>query len=121
MIRIIGRRIIIPKGDTGFFYLPKHASCENGDVAVFSVKDKLTRKTVIEKIIDVSGNELLIEFKKEDTEKLEAGTYFWDIKLYSKPIYDEDGLLIDAAEINSYYSAFEEPLLIIKEVAKNYE
>ena len=44
-----------------------------------------------------------------------------DIKIYNDPIYDEDGVLIDAAEINSYYSAFEEPLLIIKEVAKNYE
>ena len=87
MIRIIGRRLIIPKGDTGFFSLPNYALCQEGDVAVFSVKDKLTRKTIIEKIIDASG----------------------------------DGLLIDAAEINSYYSAFEEPLLIIKEVAKNYE
>lgn len=121
MIRIIGRRLIIPKGDTGFFSLPNYVLCQEGDVAVFSVKDKLTRKTIIEKIIDASGDGLLIEFEKEDTEKLEAGSYFWDIKLYLKPIYDEDGLLIDAAEINSYYSAFEEPLLIIKEVAKNYE
>ena len=121
MIRIIGRRLIIPKGDTGFFSLPNCGPHEEGDVAVFSAKDKLTRKTIIEKIIDASGDGLLIEFKKEDTASLEAGKYFWDIKLYKNPIYNEDGILIDAAEINSYYSAFEEPLLIIKEVAKNYE
>ena len=84
-------------------------------------KDICLRKTIIEKIVDASGDGLLIEFKKEDTAKLEAGKYFWDVKIYNDPIYDEDGILIDAAEINSYYSAFEEPLLIIKEVAKNYE
>ena len=54
MIRIIGRRLIIPKGDTGFFSLPNCALYQEGDVAVFSVKDKLTRKTIIEKIIDLS-------------------------------------------------------------------
>ena len=121
MIRIIGRRLIIPKGDTGFFSLPNFGVYVQKDIVVFSVTVPLTRKTIIEKIIDASGDGLLIEFEKEDTEKLAAGSYFWDIKLYLKPIYDEDGLLIDAAEINSYYSAFEEPLLIIKEVAKNYE
>lgn len=121
MIRIIGRRLIIPKGDTGFFSLPNCGVYDKKDIAVFSVKDPLTRKTIIEKIVDASGDGLLIEFKKEDTAKLEAGEYFWDVKIYNDPIYDEDGVLIDAAEINSYYSAFEEPLLIIKEVAKNYE
>ena len=44
----------------------------------------------------------------------------WDIKIYRRPIYDEDNYLIDALEVDSYYSAFEQPLLVIKEVARNY-
>ena len=52
MIRIIGRRLIIPKGDTGFFSLPNCGIYGEKDIAVFSVKDPLTRKTIIEKIID---------------------------------------------------------------------
>lgn len=119
MIRILGTRLLIPKGDTGFFSLPNKGIFSKGDIAIFSVKDFLTQKTIIEKTIDASTPYLLIELKKEDTNNLVAGKYLWDIKIYKSPIYDEDDLLIDALEINSYYSAFEQPLLIVKEVAKN--
>ena len=119
MIRIIGTRLIVPKGDTGFFTLPNCGIASQGDVAVFSVKDSLTRSTIIEKIIDASRSHLLIEFEHEDTMNLEAGKYTWDLKIYRRPEYDEDGVLIDAMEVDSYYSAFKQPLLIIKEVAKN--
>ena len=120
MIRIIGTRLIIPKGDTGFFVLPNRFLQENGNIAVFSVKDPLTQTTVIEKHIDASDSHLLVQIENEDTRSLPAGKYFWDIVFYHKPEYDEDGLLVDAMEINSYYSAYTQPLLIIKEVAKNY-
>lgn len=120
MIRILGTRLLIPKGDTGFFSLPNKGSFSDGDVATFSVKDPLTQTTVIEKIIDASSSYLLIEIEKEDTSKLNSGKYFWDIKIYRRPVYDEDNMLIDALEVDSYYSAFEQPLLIIKEVAKRY-
>ena len=120
MIRIIGTRLLIPKGDTGFFSLPNKGVFSEGDVAVFSVKDPLTQNTVIEKILDASSPFLLIEIEKEDTFDLTAGKYFWDIKIYRRPQYEEDNFLIDALEVDSYYSAFEQPLLIIKEVAKNY-
>ena len=120
MKRILGTRLLIPKGDTGFFYLPNKGIFSEGDVAVFSVKSFLTYETVIEKLIDASSPFLLIEIEKEDTELLDAGKYFWDVKIYRRPIYDEDDILIDALEIDSYYSAYEQPLLIIKEVSKNY-
>ena len=120
MIRIIGTRLLVPKGDTGFFSLPNRGPYSKGDVAVFSVKDPLTQTTVIEQLIDASTTYLIIELKKEDTSNLAAGKYTWDIKIYRHPIYDEDDCLIDAVEIDSYYSAFEQPLLIIKEVAKHY-
>ena len=119
MIRIIGTRLLLPKGDTGFFTLPTKGIFSEGDVAVFSVKDPLTRGTIIEKIIDASKPYLVVEIEHEDTSKLEAGKYNWDLKIYRRPEYDEDGILIDAMEIDSYYSAFKQPLLIIKEVAKS--
>lgn len=120
MMRLIGTRIVLPKGDTGFFSLPNKGFFSEGDVAVFSIKSFLTRETVVEKIIDASSAFLLIEIEKEDTINLEAGKYFWDVKIYRKPSYDEDDCLVDALEVDSYYSAFEQPLLIIKEVAKNH-
>lgn len=119
MIRIIGTRLLVPKGDTGFFTLPIRGVASEGDVAVFSVKDALTRSTIIEKIVDASRSHMVINFEHEDTAQIEAGTYYWDIKIYRRPQYDEDGILIDAMEIDSYYSAFKQPLLIIKEVAKS--
>ena len=119
MIRIIGTRVIVPKGDTGFFMLPVRGIRSEGDVAVFSVKDFLTRKTIIEKIVDASNTHIVIELEHEDTANIEAGKYTWDLKIYRHPEYDEDGILIDAMEIDSYYSAFKQPLLIIKEVAKS--
>ena len=120
MIRMIGTRLILPKGDTGFFMLPTKGQVDKGDIAVFSVKSPLTQKTVIEKYINASEEFLLIQLEKEDTCLLDAGKYFWDIKIYRSPSYDEDGILIDAVDIDSYYSAFLQPQLIIKEVAKNY-
>lgn len=119
MIRIIGTRLLVPKGDTGFFMLPTRGVASKGDVAIFSVKDPLTRTTIIEKIIDASQSHLVIQLEHEDTKDLDAGKYNWDLKIYRKPEYDEDGIIIDAMEIDSYYSAFKQPLLIIKEVAKS--
>lgn len=118
-MRMIGTRIILPKGDTGFFTLPTRGKVNKGDIAVFSVKNPLTQTTVLEKHFDASEDHLLIRFEHEDTKELNTGKYLWDIKIYRSPIYDEDGLLIDAIDIDSYYSAFSQPQLIIKEVAKN--
>ena len=120
MIRIIGTRLIVPKGDTGFFSLPNKGIFSEGDVAVFSVKDPLTQTTVIEKVIEASTPTLFIEIEKEDTLNLHAGKYYWDVKIFRRPRYDEDDVLIDATEIDSYYSAYKQPLFIIKEVSKKY-
>ena len=111
MIRVRFRTIIIPRGDTGFISFPNVGPAWDGDVAVFSLLDKMTRKTVLEKNIDASDT--------EDTKDLEAKTYYWDIKVYKHPSYDEDNNLIGAHEINSFYSAFKLPECIIKEVAQN--
>ncbi len=124
MIRMVQRRLIIPRGDTGSFSIPLLAAVAANDVAVFSIYDPLTRKTIFEKQIKFTDNlgqedELTIQFDHEDTVNLKAGRYYWDIKLYFSPIYDEDNILVDGAEINSYYAAFSLPICDIKEVAED--
>lgn len=119
MIRVRFRTIIIPRGDTGFISFPNVGPAWDGDVAVFSLLDKMTRKTVLEKIVDASDESLFFYFNTEDTKDLEAKTYYWDIKVYKHPSYDEDNNLTGAHEINSFYSAFKLPECIIKEVAQN--
>lgn len=123
MIRMVQRRLIIPRGDTGSFSIPLLAAVAANDVAVFSIYDPLTRKTIFEKQIKFANSleqedELVIQFEHEDTVNLKAGRYYWDIKLYSSPVYDEDNILVGGAEINSYYAAFSLPICEIKEVAE---
>ena len=119
MIRAILGRIIIPRGDTGNFCIPNIAYTEEGDVAVFSVYDRLTKKTILEKIIDATKDTLMVSFEHQDTVNLEPGKYYWDIKIYSGPIYDEEHILVDGEEITSYYSGFSLPIFEITEVAEN--
>ena len=50
-----------------------------------------------------------IRFGHEDTVDLPLGKYFWDIKIYVNPQYNESGLLIDGDEVDSYYAGFKLP------------
>lgn len=50
-----------------------------------------------------------IGFTHEDTKDLPVGTYNWDVKIYTKPQYDESGVLIDGEEVDSYYAGFKLP------------
>ena len=49
MVRMVQRRLIIPRGDTGSFSIPLLTTIAAGDVAVFSIYDMLTHNTVFEK------------------------------------------------------------------------
>ena len=119
MIRLLKRRLIIPRGDTGSFSIPTLGMISDGDVAVFGIFDCLTHKTVLLKPIAATPTTLTFHFKREDTINLEPKKYYWDITIYRSPEYDEDGEFINAAEINSYYSAYKLPICEIKEVALN--
>ena len=117
MIRLIRRRLIIPRGDTGSFSIPTLGTISDGDLAVFGIFDSLTHETKVLKMIHATYPSLTFTLKMEDTINLEPKKYNWDISIYHSPILDEDGELIGAKEINSYYSAFKLPICEIKEVA----
>ena len=122
MIRLIGRRLIIPRGDTGSFTIPTQGTVESGDIAILSIYDPLTRTTVCEKQISATPDTLTFMFEHTDTVNIEpSDRYEWDIKIYYTPEYDAEQHLIGAAEINSYYAAFGKsmPKCVIKQVAQN--
>lgn len=121
MIRLIQRRLIIPRGDTGSFTIPIQGTVEDGDLAVFSIFDPMTRTTILEKEISFTGQEdvLTISFEQADTVDIAPKKYVWDVKIYKNPQRDEESLLIGGDEVNSYYAAFSLPVCEIKEVAQN--
>lgn len=123
MIRLIQRRLIIPRGDTGSFTVPTLGTVGDGDIAVFSIYDTLTHTTVFEKEITATSDTLTFEFSHEDTVNLKPKKYVWDIKIYKNPQYEtddnEETKLVGGDEINSYYAAFSLPICEIREVAQN--
>ena len=118
MIRLIQRRLIIPRGDTGTFTVPVIATKNTGDVAVFSIIDNMTAKKVFEKIVQVSGDTMTIEFSHNETVNLPVGKYVWDIKFYQNPEF-ADGALINGVEVDSYYAAFTMPVCEIRQTGDN--
>lgn len=119
MIRLIQRRLIIPRGDTGSFSLPVLANKNTGDVAVFTIFDSLTKTRLYQKIIEIEGDVINVAFSHNDTVNLRPGKYFWDIKFYSNPQFIEDEL-VNGDEVDSYYAGFTLPACEIRETADNY-
>lgn len=121
MIRLIGRRLIIPRGDTGSFTIPTQGVVEEGDLAVLGIYDPLLN-TKREITIAATNETLTFNFTHEDTADLEPSErYQWDIRIFRGPQYDENHQLIGATTIDSYYAAFGKsmPKCVIKQVATN--
>ena len=109
MIRLAQRRLIIPRGDTGQFSVPAliDAVPDATVIAVFSIFNEQKRIWTHE--YEVENGMVTIKFEHEDTKNLPIGRYYWDIKIYINPQYDDSGLLIDGDEVHSYYAGFKLP------------
>jgi len=119
MIRLIQRRLIIPRGDTGSFNIPLLSGTNINDVAVFTIIDPLVRKKIFEKIIKIESDTLSIALSHDETVGLKPGKYLWDIKIYKDPEYLDDEL-INGSEVNSYYGGFSLPTCEIKETGDTF-
>lgn len=108
MIRLVQRKLIIPRGDTGTFSVPVISTLNTGDVAVFTIIDMKTKRKVYEKIIDATPDTISIRFEHNDTVNLPVGRYYWDIKFYQNPEW-ADNELINGTEVDSYYAAYSLP------------
>lgn len=118
MIRLIQRRLIIPRGDTGEFSIPAITNKNTGDVAIFTIFDPLTQGRILQKKIDVTDNVLTIKFNHNETVNLPVGKFVWDIKFYANPVF-VDNELVDGEEIDSYYAAFTLPVCEIRQTGDN--
>lgn len=121
MIRVIQRRLIIPRGDTGTFTLPLLPGTEEGDIAVFSIYDPLTREVLLQKLgqfeTEEGTQQLQFSFEHEDTMEIEPSRrYEWDVTIYKGASdQDENGIPHNGTEVNSYYAAFSLPVCEIRE------
>lgn len=114
MIRLIQRRLIIPRGDTGDFTIPLQPNIEIGNAAVFTIFDPITNKKIWGKLMTVDSQELKVQFTHADTVNLPVGNYVWDIKFYQNPTI-VDGKVMDGIEVDSYYAAFKLPACEIRQ------
>ena len=115
MIRLVQRKLIIPRGDTGSFNIPIiAASASQIDVAVFTIFDCITHTKMFQKTAQPNGEILTFTFTHNDTVNLMPGRYVWDVKFYQNPQY-ADGELVGGDEIDSYYAGFKLPECEIRE------
>lgn len=123
MIRLIQRRLIIPRGDTGSFTIPLQGTVEENDTVVFYIYDPMTKTSVQAIKGEVNDDIVTFTFSREHTLNLAPKKYLWDVVIYKNPQYEEDDeeriRPINGDEINSYYAAFSLPICEIKEVAQN--
>ena len=118
MIRLVQRKLIIPRGDTGTFSVPVLSTSNTGDVAVFTIFDTLTRSKVYQKQVEATDSTLTLRFEHEDTVNLPAGKFVWDIKFYQNPVFI-DGELVSGEEVDSYYAAYSLPECEIRMTGDN--
>lgn len=118
MVRLIQRRLIIPRGDTGSFSIPAISTINTGDITVFTIFSPLTQQKIFEKIINSTDSTITINFTHEETVNLPVGKYNWDIKFYKNPIFSEE-ILISGEEVDSYYAAYSLPECEIRQTGDN--
>ena len=123
MIRLIQRRLIIPQGDTGTFTIPIQGTMGANDVAILSIYDPLTQKTVknMTGVVDSTNNVLNFNFVPADTLDIEPSKrYLWDITIYRTATFVE-GKITSASSIDSYYAAFKLPTCEIRAVTTDVQ
>lgn len=109
--------VVVPREDTGVLPICCPYPLNSFDLALFSVYDRLTHNTVL--CLEAKKGEpnmLFVNFDRESTYNMPAGTYYWDVKLYRHPYYNDDEELVNADEIHSLYSAYKLPKFIVTEV-----
>ena len=113
MIRLIGRKLIIPRGDTGELAIPLLASGATTEpvqkVAIFSILDLIGKKVIYQEQVTIDGEMVKVTFTNEKTKDLPLGQYVWDIKIYTNPQYNGTKL-INGDTVDSYYAGFSYPV-----------
>lgn len=99
MFIVDGTRITMSRGDTGS--IDFDASGYNftaADRALFSVKDgrgQIKKQTIHE----LTNNGFTVTFYNADTDEWTPGNYLWDVRYVLSPQYDEQGNIVDGAQV----------------------
>ena len=113
MIRLIARRLILPRGDSGELAVPLLASGattqETTKIAIFSILDLIGNKIIYQDKATIDGDIVKVIFTHDKTKDLPLGQYVWDIKVYTNPRYN-GSKLIDGDTVDSYYAGFTYPV-----------
>lgn len=81
------KMISVSKGDSAFFDITFHGDIpEDGTDAVFSVKKDLGGPALIKKRTKVGDGIVPIDLFSQDTNKLEPGDYWWDLRVVFSPV-----------------------------------
>ena len=119
MIRLVNKKLIIPRGDTGSFSLPALTSLSEGDKAIFSIIDTRTNKILLPKECTYENDILTIEFTHYDTVNLPVGKYYWDIKIY-QGVEIVENEIVNGIEVDSYYAAYQLPVCEIRQTGDKF-
>lgn len=98
--------ISMSKGDTGTIQINTvtEYTFAAEDRAVFTLKNssKEIVKEVISELAD-NGGVFVVSFLNNDTDKLETGTYKWDIRYILHPYYDDKGKIVNGDQVITPY------------------
>lgn len=72
----------ISKGDSGYFTITFEGDIpDDGTDVIFTIKQKLDGPSQLIKHIGVADGAVLVGLTSQDTNKLEPGKYYWDIRV----------------------------------------
>ena len=71
MIRLIQRRLIIPRGDTGSFTIPLQGTVGENDTVIFFIYDPMTKKQVSFIKGEIENDVITINFTPDKTINLD--------------------------------------------------
>lgn len=116
MIRLVGKKLIIPRGDTGSFSIPVITNFTQSDAAIFTIIDLKTNKKIKSITCQFNNNDntFTISFTHQQTVNLPVGKFYWDIKSYKNPTYTDEQLT-GGVEIDSYYAAYQLPVCQVRQ------
>ena len=110
MIRMIARKLLLPRGDTGNFTISLLAShTSQNTVAIFSILNLITNEIIYQDEAIIEDRTVRVNFTHEQTKNLPLGQYVWDIKVYTNPEY-KNNKLINGETVDSYYAGFSYPV-----------
>lgn len=99
MFEAMGRTIRISRGDTGLLtFSVQGIGLTDADRAVFTIRRK-NGGILMEKTIEPQENCIRIPFTNEETERMPAGRYAWDIRFALDAQLDGNGRVNSGREV----------------------